>query len=95
MDNQKALEKSFQATAFKVEENSRTFQGLAQKFKDISRTPPKIKGLFNTVKPSNVPWLHVPCKVASWNHATTTGFSGTVSARLAVCRDKDANEGTG
>ena len=40
---------SFQATTFKVEENSRTFQGLAQKFKDFSRTSPKIQGLFKTV----------------------------------------------
>ena len=29
--------KSLQATTFKVEENSRTFQGLTQKFKDFSR----------------------------------------------------------
>ena len=28
---------SFQATTFKMEENSRTFQGLAQKFTDLSR----------------------------------------------------------
>ena len=34
-DNQKASKNSFQATTFKVEENSRT--GLAQKFKDFSR----------------------------------------------------------
>ena len=91
----RSIKNTFQATTFKVEENSRTFQGLAPKFKDFSRRPPKIKGLFNTVKPCNVPWLHVPCKVASWNHATITGFSGNVSVRLAVCREKDANEGTG
>ena len=36
-DNQKASKNTFQATPFKVEENSRTFQGLAQKFKDLSR----------------------------------------------------------
>ena len=36
-DNQKASKNFFQATAFKVEENSRTFQGLTQKFKDFSR----------------------------------------------------------
>ena len=36
---------SFQATTFKVEENSRTFQGLAQKFKDFSRKN-GIQGLF-------------------------------------------------
>ena len=28
---------SFQASAFEVEENSRTFQGLAQKFKDFEK----------------------------------------------------------
>ena len=33
----KASNNSFQATTFKVEENSRTFQELAQKFKDFSR----------------------------------------------------------
>ena len=38
LDNQKAPKKSFQSTTFKVEENSRTFQGHAQKFKDFSRT---------------------------------------------------------
>ena len=37
LDNQKASKNSFQATTFKVEENSRTFQGLAQNFKDFSR----------------------------------------------------------
>ena len=36
---------TFQATTFKVEENSRTFQGLAQKFKDFSRKN-GIQGLF-------------------------------------------------
>ena len=36
---------SFQATTFKVEENSRTFQGLAQTFKDFSRKN-GIQGLF-------------------------------------------------
>ena len=50
---------SFQATTFKVEENSRTIQGLAQKFKDFSRkmefkdfsrASPKIQGLFKTVR---------------------------------------------
>ena len=30
LDNQKASKNTFQATTFKVEENSRTFQGLAQ-----------------------------------------------------------------
>ena len=34
---QKALKNTFQATTFKVQENSRTFQGLAQTFKDFSR----------------------------------------------------------
>ena len=33
----KHLKNTFQATSFKVEENSRTFEGLAQKFKDFSR----------------------------------------------------------
>ena len=37
LDNQKASKNSFQATTFNVEENSRTFQGLAQNFKDFSR----------------------------------------------------------
>ena len=36
LDNQKAIKNTFQAPTFKVEENSRTFQGLAQKFKDFS-----------------------------------------------------------
>ena len=49
LDNQKASKNSFQATTFKVEENSSSFQGLAQKFKDFSRTSPKIQGLFKTV----------------------------------------------
>ena len=35
----------FHATKFKVEENSRTFQGLAQKFKDFLRKN-GIQGLF-------------------------------------------------
>ena len=42
---QKASKNSFQATKFKVEENSRTFQGLAKKFKDFSRKN-GIQGLF-------------------------------------------------
>ena len=55
LDNQKASKNSFQSTTFKDEENSRTFQGLAQKFKDLSRKNgiqglfknfPKIQGLF-------------------------------------------------
>ena len=33
--------------------NSETFQGLAQKFKDFSRTSPKIQGLFKTVRTLN------------------------------------------
>ena len=41
---------SFQATTFKVEESSRTFQGLAQKFKNFSRTSPKMQGLSNTAQ---------------------------------------------
>ena len=46
LDNQKAIKNTFQAPTFKVEENSRTFQGLAQKFKDFLW---KIEGLFKTV----------------------------------------------
>ena len=37
LDNQKVSKNSFQATTFKVEENSRTIQGLAQKSKDFLR----------------------------------------------------------
>ena len=44
-DNKKASTNSFQATTFKVEENSNSFQGLAQKFKDFSRKN-GIQGLF-------------------------------------------------
>ena len=36
LDNQKALKNTFQVTAFKAEENSRTFHGLLLKFKDFS-----------------------------------------------------------
>ena len=39
----------FEATTFKVEENSRTFKGKME-FKDFSRTSPKIQGLFKTVR---------------------------------------------
>ena len=53
MDNQKALQNTFQTTKFKVEENSRTFQGLAQKFKDFSRKN-GIHGLFKTVRTLNL-----------------------------------------
>ena len=41
----KHLKNTFQATSFKVEENSRTFEGLAQKFKDFSRKN-EIQGIF-------------------------------------------------
>ena len=34
----------------KFEENSRAFQGLAQKFKDFSSTSLKIQGNFKTVR---------------------------------------------
>ena len=51
LDKQKASKNSFPVTTFKVEQNSRTFQGLAQKFKDFSRTFPKIQGLFKTLRP--------------------------------------------
>jgi len=44
----KALKNTFQATMFKVEENSRTLQRLAQKFKDFSRKN-GIQGLFKNV----------------------------------------------
>ena len=37
LDKQKASKNSFPVTTFKVEHNSRTFQGLTQKFKDFSR----------------------------------------------------------
>ena len=49
MENQKALKNTFQATTFKVEENSRTFQGLAQNFIDFSRKN-GIQRLFKTVQ---------------------------------------------
>ena len=71
------------ATTLKVEVRSKTFRGLAQTFKDFSRTPPKIPG---------VQVLH---EVGSWNHAATTGFLGTVLVRPTVCREEDANEGAG
>ena len=45
----KKHQNSVQATTFKVKESARTFQGLAQKFKDFSRTSPNIQGLFKTV----------------------------------------------
>ena len=49
LENQKASKDSFEATTFKVEENSRTFKGKME-FKDFSRTSPKIQGLFKTVR---------------------------------------------
>ena len=42
----KTIKNTFQATTLKAEENSRTFQGLAKKFKDFSRTSTKIQGFF-------------------------------------------------
>jgi len=59
--NTKVYAKQFASdpTTFKVEENSRTFHGLTQKFKDVSRknkfknfsrTPHEIQGLFKTVR---------------------------------------------
>ena len=45
LDNQKASKNFFEATTSKVEENSRTFQGLARSFKDFSRKN-GIQGLF-------------------------------------------------
>ena len=41
--------KKLQATRFKVEENSRTFQGLTQKFKDFP-SKSEIQGLFENVR---------------------------------------------
>ena len=41
LENQKASKNTFQATTFKLEENSRTFQRLAQNFKDFSRMSPE------------------------------------------------------
>ena len=41
--------KKLHATRFKVEENSRTFEGLAQKFKDFS-SKSEFQGLFETVQ---------------------------------------------
>ena len=45
LDNKKTTKNTFHVTKFKVEENSRTFQGLAKKFKDFSRKN-GIQGLF-------------------------------------------------
>ena len=45
-DNQKAFSRLLDTKFKKV---LRTFQGLAHKFKDFPRTPPKIQGLLNTV----------------------------------------------
>ena len=51
IENQKLISKNtFQATTLLVEENSRNFQGQAQKFKGFSRTFPKIQGPFKTVR---------------------------------------------
>ena len=41
--------KKLQATRFKVEENSRTFQGLTQEFKDFP-SKSEIQGLFENVR---------------------------------------------
>ena len=50
LDNQEALKTlSRPLLTFKVDENSRTFQGKME-FKDFSRTPPTIQGLFKTVQ---------------------------------------------
>ena len=43
MDNQKASKSSLQATTFKAEENSRTFQGLPKKFKDFQECTNPVK----------------------------------------------------
>ena len=50
LDKQKASKNSFPVTTFKVEQNSRTFQGKME-FKDFSTTFPKIQGLFKTLRP--------------------------------------------
>ena len=57
LHNQKASKNSFQATTFKVEENSTTFQGFAQKFKDFS-SKNGIQGLFKTVRTLFF-WIHL------------------------------------
>ena len=44
-DNQKAFSRRLD-----TEESLRTLQGLAHKFKDFPRTPPKIQGLLKTVR---------------------------------------------
>ena len=48
LDNQKASKTPFKATTFKVEEDSRTFQGLSEKFKAFLRNN-GIQRLFKTV----------------------------------------------
>ena len=48
----KSIKNTFQAITLNVEQNSRTFQGLAQKFKDFSRTPPKFKDFSRLCEPS-------------------------------------------
>ena len=57
LDNQKSSKNTSHATKFKVEENSRTFQGLAKKFKDFSRKngiqglSPKFKDISRLCEP--------------------------------------------
>ena len=46
----KTKKKQLPGCYIKVEEISRTFQGVAKKFKDFSRTTPKIQGLLKTVR---------------------------------------------
>ena len=46
-NSQKALKNTFRATTFKVQDNSRTFQGKME-FKDFSRTTYEFQGLFKT-----------------------------------------------
>ena len=48
LDNQKSWKNTFQATKFEFEENSMTFQGFAQRFKDFLRKN-GIQALFKTV----------------------------------------------
>ena len=50
LDNQKEIKTFFPGrTLFKLEENSRTFQGNIE-FNEFSRTSPNMQGLFKTVQ---------------------------------------------
>ena len=56
LDKQKAQKTQIHTTAFKVEENSRTFQGPAQKFNDFS-SKNGIQGLFKDFLRLYEPWI--------------------------------------